>query len=290
MGTGYATDIYYSLANGIVSTPNRTEWDIAFYTNSRKSTIIINDGNNMKVIPWKSLSEWDATDTTGLYRHVIYTNVYTKNSWENGAFDQGAKGYPDYGWGIYNSSTHNVVGDSVYVLLFSDGSAKKIAIEKREATNNTFYFKYANIDGTLLKTDSIACNNYLTKNLIHYSITNQTIVEHEPSAADWDLMFTKYYNSSINYVVMGTLSNNGIQVAKVSDVNVESDDYSTAGFSASISAIGYSWKKTNADHSYYIPENEVYFIKDLKGKVYKIVFKSFDGMSTGNFSFEKTTY
>jgi uncharacterized lipoprotein YehR (DUF1307 family) len=39
MGAGYANDIYFSLANGVVSTPNRTEWDLAFYTNARSSSI-----------------------------------------------------------------------------------------------------------------------------------------------------------------------------------------------------------------------------------------------------------
>jgi hypothetical protein len=290
MGASYTNDIYYSLANGVVSTPNRTEWDIAFYTNPRTSTIIINDGNYMKAIPWKALAEWDATDTTGLCQQPVYANAYTGDNWQNGAFDQGAKGYPDYGWGVYNPNNHNVVGDSVYVLLFADGSAKKILIEIRQSTNNTFYFKYANLDGSSFYEDSVACNNYLDKNLVHYSITNHKVVEHEPAASNWDLMFTKYLQSDINYIVSGALSNNGVSAAKITGVDVESDDYSNADFSASISAIGYSWKNTNADHSYYIPENEIYFVKDQEGNVYKIVFKSFDGMSTGNFTFEKTRY
>ncbi len=44
MGAGYASDVYYSLKNGIVSTVARSGWDIAFSTDPMTSTIIINEG------------------------------------------------------------------------------------------------------------------------------------------------------------------------------------------------------------------------------------------------------
>jgi hypothetical protein len=119
--------------------------------------------------------------------------------------------------------------------------------------------------------------------MIYYSIDNQAKIDHEPATASWDLVFTKYYLNTMNYVVTGILSNNGVQVAKLTNVDVTTNNYSNATFSSAISAIGWEWKKTNPDYTFYIPEKEVYFVKDQQGKVYKLVFTSFEGQVPENY-------
>ena len=66
-------------------------------------------------------------------------------SWEEGAFAAHANGYPDYGWGKYNTITHAVVGDSLFVIKLQDGSYKQLwMVEKGGAS--VYTFRHADLD------------------------------------------------------------------------------------------------------------------------------------------------
>ncbi len=295
MGVRYSNDVYYSLADGIISTPSRTEWDIAFYTNPQTSTIITNDGNGvlLYVWPYGNKSNWETVSATidSLVNYTPLFNTYSDTTWQQGAFDKNALGHPDYGWGVYNSTTHSVVGDSIHIIKLSDGTAKKLLIEKRDASNNTFYIKFANLDGTEEISAEINCADHLDKNLIHFSIKNNLVIAHEPAKATWDLQFTKYWDESIPYIVTGVLSNNNILVAQMMDTDTSNNDYATATYSKVLNTIGSDWKTLNNEtFTYVVNENQLYFIKDLNNKYYKMVFTKFAGSSTGNIEYVKTTY
>lgn len=291
MGAEYANDVYYSLEDGIISTVSRTEWDIAFYTSARSASILINDGNGVLLYVVDEIANWDQVTSVPTNINAQY-NIYSDSTWQNGAFDQNATGYPDYGWGFYDAGdTHNVVGDSIHVIVLADGTPKKLIIEKRDATTNSYFIKYANLDGTNEVSDIISCGDYADQNMIHYSLKNQSIIEHEPSNYEWDLMFTKYYDESIPYKVTGVLTNNDIMVAKLHDTDTANNDYSAATYSKVLNTIGSDWKSFNMEtYTYDISENLVYFAQDKNGKYYKLVFTSFEGSTTGNIEFEKTTY
>ncbi|MFA6403468.1 MAG: hypothetical protein WCX31_17875 [Salinivirgaceae bacterium] len=296
MDVRYANDIYYSLKDGVISTPSRTEWDIAFYTNPQTSTIITNDGNGVVLYVWPNgkKGDWAAADTTGLSTWSPLFNTYSDTTWENGAFDKNALGHPDYGWCVYNSTNHTLFGDSIHIVKFNDGSVKKLFIEKRDATNNTFYIQFSNLDGSDSTSAQIPCNSYLDKNLIHFSIINNQVVAHEPAKATWDLLFTKYADIGNNFgAVTGVLTNNKIQVAKMVDTDTASNDYSNATFSKALNTIGWDWKTLHMETSpiyYTINPKTLFFVKDLNNNYYKIVFTKFAGSSTGNIEYVKTTY
>jgi len=58
-----------------------------------------------------------------------------------------ATGHPDYGWGVYNTVTHNVTGDSIYVIKVGN-ELKKLWIIKKVSINNIYHIRYANLDGS----------------------------------------------------------------------------------------------------------------------------------------------
>ena len=69
---------------------------------------------NCMPIPLGDMNAWDAVDTSQMAGWPALYNSDT--TWLNGAFDRNATGHPDYGWGVYNSQTHDVIGDSIFII------------------------------------------------------------------------------------------------------------------------------------------------------------------------------
>ncbi len=192
MGNAYINDIYYSMADGIVSTVPRTNWDIAFQTGSRSSTILINGGAGMKLYTYPNgdITSWNSVNTTGIETWKALNNSDT--TWSLGAFERNALGHPDYGWGIYNSVNHDVVGDSLFVIQLQDQSYRKLWIKKKASSENKYIFQVANIDGSGTVLDTVDCNPYITKNFIYYSFSTKNAIDREPAMDAWDFVVTKY--------------------------------------------------------------------------------------------------
>jgi hypothetical protein len=286
MGSGYADEVYYSLENGIVLASSRSAWDIAFSTDPMSSTILSNEGYGVEVYTYPSGDQtaWDAIDTTGISEWPAMYNSDT--SWYYGAFDRNDTGHPDYGWGVYNTQTHDVMGDSLFIIKTSDGSMKKIFIEKRAAMTNSFSIKYGNLDEAGVSKE-IPCSQYTSKNFIYFSLTSGEILDIEPESSSWDLLFTKYYDESIPYNVTGVLTNKELETAEVRDTDPGLADPSTAVFSSHISIIGSDWKTFDmGTFSYLIEPDLCYFVK--KGEdIFKITFTGTDGSASGKIVFEK---
>lgn len=286
MGAGYADEVFYSLENGIVKTSPRSSWDIAFSTDPISSTILINEGYGVELYtyPDGDKSAWDAIDTSGIATWSAMFNSDT--SWYYGAFDRNDLGHPDYGWGVYNTQSHDVLGDSLFIIKTTDGSMLKLFIEKRAAMNNSFTIKYGNIDAAG-ETKEISCGDYSTKNFIYFSFTSGQVLDIEPETTEWDLLFTKYYDESIPYIVTGVLTNNGLETAEVRNLDPGLADPATAVFSTYISIIGSDWKSFDMGSFTYVIEPDLcYFVK--KGEdMYKITFTGTDGSATGKMVFDK---
>jgi hypothetical protein len=307
MGSSYANDVYYNLESGSKTTVSRTNWDIAFNTDIYSATIITNGGAGVKLYTYKGdTAAWNNMDITSIST-VMYNSDTT---WSLGAFQRHTTTGLDYGWGVYNTSSHDIVGDSLFIVQLQDSSYRKLWIKRKASLRNTYIFQYANLDGSGLKVDSVNCASYTNKNFIYYSIANSSLVDREPISSSWDFVATKYIsnvaygNTTIPYVVTGILTNNmtyiinpstnttadsGVFAAKLSNVNVSTTDYSTAKFSNNISTIGWDWKSFNSQtYTYTVTDSLVYFVKNRNSKVYKIVFTGFAGSGTGIIKFEKT--
>ena len=300
MGAGYINEVYYNMTSGIKGTLSRKQWDIAFRANIRSASILTNDAANNNALgingvelyayPKADTNGWASVDTSGLSSWKLLVNSTT--DWETGAFCQNQLGHPDYGWGKYNSASHDVVGDSLFIIKLPDGSFRKLWIVRKYSSLNTFKFRYANLDGTADTTVMVDCNAYAAKNFVGFSITKKQVVDLEPVAStQWDLLFTKYmytYPDGTPYPVTGVLSNYGIKVNKFQHVPLTYTAFDLGSMDSTRSPIGWEWKTFDqANTKWAIVDSLVYFVQDHGKNIHKIVFKEFVGSSTGRISFQK---
>lgn len=310
MGSGYANDVFVNLETGVVSQVSRTNWQIAFVTSAQPNggrsgegaCILTNGGAGVNLYPINyDNTQWAyVPDNVGI--EGISSLYNSDTSWYFGAFTHNMRFFDDpmswdFGWGIYSNATHNVDGDSLFVIQVNDTAYKLLDIVGRLANlNNSFVIKHKaiTVDATSgasksaymadalssdnSVTDTIPCSDYLDKNFIYYDLLTAELVDREPVKAAWDLVFTKYITkipqgaAMVDYPVMGVLTNDGISVAEVSG-NPAAIDVSSLSFSRSISAIGSDWK---------VWDGEVYNLADKtfvlkKGANYfTLRFESFD--------------
>jgi len=287
MGEGYANEVFYNLSDGQMKVSPRNSWDLAFSTNPMSSTVLINEGLGLELYTYPSgdKSDWDQVDTSGIGQWIPMFNSDT--SWYYGAFDRNSMGHPDYGWGVYNMQNHDVVGDSLFVIKLADGSYKKLFIEKRAAMSNSYIIQYGDLDdqGEGVSKE-IPCASYNNMNFIYFSFATGDVVEIEPESESWDLLFTRYYDESIPYMVTGVLTNMDREVAKVTDTDPSLADPASATFTTSISEIGSDWKEFDmGSFSYLIVPERSYFVRTGEDMLYKIVFTGTDGSASGMISF-----
>ena len=287
MGNNYANQIFYSMQNGEIKNISNDNWDLAFTTDQYASTIRTNDGKGVELYTYHlgDTSDWQNINVSIL--NNLSLGMYNSEiSWYDGAFENNSLGHPDYGWGVYNMITHNVTGDSLYIIKTINGNWKKIWIQEL-TTAGEYIFKFSNLDGSNEITQSILKTNYTDKNFIYFSIDQNTIIDREPISSEWDITFTKYISpvQAMPYPVTGVLTNNNIEVAKATGVTdpLTYFDYSNHNFNNEINSIGYDWKSYQG--SFVVDANRCYFIKDKNENIWRLVFNSFDGMSTGNVEF-----
>ncbi len=299
MGTGYAKEIYYSMATGNKGAVDRKQWDIAFRASRLSASILTNDGANNNPIglsgvelytyPKSDSSGWAAVDTSGLFGWKKMVN--STSDWEVGAFDQNQLGHPDYGWGKYNTATHDVIGDSLYIIKLRDGSLRKLFIRRKFSSLNMIEFRYANIDGTNDNTVTVDCNPYATKNFVGYSITTNQVVDFEPVvSSDWDILFTRYmytYPDGVQYPVVGVLSNYETKVNRFENVAPDFRIFDLESMDSTRSPIGWEWKALDANFIFHVQDSLVHFIQDKGGNIHRLVFKEFVGSSSGRIVLEK---
>lgn len=291
LGKDYINDIFYSLENGEINSVANTTWDIAFATSMMNATILVNEGAGVKLYlhPESDTSKWNEIDTTGI---SAWQELYNSDStWLIGAFNYGTNLYDNWGWGYYGgpSTNHSVIGKRMYIIQLASGSIKKIFIYLKEGSTNTYHFKFADINDNIIHYESIQLSNYSTRNFIYYSLVNNEVIDREPEANTWDLLFTRYFDKQSIHIVTGILSNNNVKVAEVKGVSPELADTTLSVFSGNISVIGSDWKTYDwMTDSFSLINDLTYFVKTSSGKVFKLIFISNEGRSTGKITFEKT--
>jgi hypothetical protein len=286
-GASYADEIYYDFINGSIQTQARTNWDIAFTTELFDVSVLANNGVGVMLYtyPNSDISGWETVDTTGMVWTPMYNSIAY---WQEGAFVSHALGHPDYGWGIYNDMTHVITGDSLFIIKLADGTWKKMAIVEKKAALNEWTFKYANLDNSGLVEVNFDADTYPNRYFVHYSLSGQSFVEQEPTA-NWNLLFTRFYDYRIPYNVTGVLSAPDVVVQQVDGVDQATfETYTPELFKDTITEIGSDWKFYDMGLGQYVVEpNRVYFVQEMGDNtpVWKIWFTAFAGMSTGTYTF-----
>jgi len=291
LSAGYANEVYYNMDGGIVQTSPRNQWDIAFRTRKRSSGIITNDGTGVVLYtyPKADTSGWAAVDTSGLYNWPRMFN--DPCDWENGAFSRNAKGHPDYGWAKYNEITHDLIGDSLFVIKLRDGNFKKLWIIRKYSSADIYYFRYADLNGAEEQTVNLDLSRLTTTDYYGFSMETNLPVSFEPPTSTWDLLFTKYMSVQTDgspYLVTGVLSNQGGKAKKFHPVAPDYFDFGPQTWDSTRSSIGWDWKVFDMNtFTYQMVDSLVYFVKAMNGDIYKLTFTGFQGSTSGLISFDK---
>jgi hypothetical protein len=292
---GNAQQTYYSLQNGVVGSHALAAWDLAFELTGITGSIRVNTAKGIRVYkaPF-TIAQWDQLDTTGL-ASAWPQQHNSETDWSSGALNQGLTSNPfDLGWGIYNMATHNVIGDSCFVLKLADGTWRKLRIDNYLSATNAFNFTWANLDGSGQQSASLVRSDFPGKNFGYFSFASGTTLDLEPPSAEWDLLFTKYmafvpFPQPSMYPVAGVLQNRNREARRVNGVTPAYSDWSSGPFTLAINTIGYDWKTFNqAAMQWEYATDRVHFVKDAAGNVYRLVFTAYGGSATGEMTFEQT--
>lgn len=297
MGAGYANEVYYKLSDGQKSATPANNWHIGFSTDAYSSAIISNVGlpspgmgqaaMSIYKYPNGTNTSFETVDTAGM---SAWTPIYDDSiSFDIGAFNQGATGHPDYGWGTYNMSNHNIVGNSVFILKVGANTFKVDFIKK---ATGTITFRYAKIGDTEATEVVIPLSTtYNSKDFVFFNLVTGEIVDKE--MADWDLWAVKYidfYNGNIpNQAVTGILTNPKWKVAKVNvgaETQANHSNNAGASFSTNKNAIGQSYKEL-VNMAWQVTTDEVYYLQNQEGDVWKWYPTNFVGTGAGKTVFMK---
>lgn len=288
IGAGYISQSYYSYSNGLVKT-STSDWDLAFGIGGFNVAIRTNDGKGVEVYlyPNGDTAAWNNIDTTGLQNWTPRFN--NENNWEETAFSDVGKNHPDYGWGVYNSVSHDVIGDSIYIIKTKAGDFKKIVINGMY-TNGDFTFTYADLDGSNEMTSTINKKDYVGKNFAYYSIASGTELDLEPLSSEWDVVFSRYmaYSTANGfYPSAGVQTNYYKQSAEARGVDLNNVDWAQQNFVDEIGEIGWDWKEFNmGTFTYDMIDSLTYFVADTNNNVWQMTFTGFD-YTIGTYYFKK---
>jgi hypothetical protein len=299
MGNSYATNKWYSLAEDEIDSASATNWEIAFAATSAMTsplttaihinpkTVSLFEAENELPMDFAAITSFDNN-----WPQLLNTDTL----WSYGAFNVPVTPSIgiDYGFGTYNTGTHVIEANRVFILRYGtqNFTYKKIMITLDPNNGANYYIvKHANLDNSETVVDTLDIAAHDGKNFFYYRATDSTVLDREPSNENWDLLFTQYTDNTMAYTVTGVLHNLGVEAAKainVADVNTY-NDFLAEDFSPYINTIGYDWKTLNQQMSGYdIADSTVYFVKALNGDIWKIVFTGFQGsMAGGQFQFGK---
>jgi hypothetical protein len=238
-------------------------------------------------------ADWASVDTSGM---ETWQPIYNSpNVWEDGAFNVNATGHPDYGWGTYNMATHNLTGDSIYVIQLANGDFKKLWIVSKQSLANIYTIRYADLDGSNEMTKIIEVAPYEDKRFYYYSIENNEGVDREPLSESWDVLFTKYMDLTednegnwVPYLVTGVTSNIDIGANEFYPIVDDFNNWFEMPFDSAKNVIGYDWKSFDmGTFSWTIEDSTAFFAQNYAGDVYKLTFAFWEGASTGKFALNK---
>lgn len=306
MGTSSTNDVYYSLSGGsaLAKTENNKNWHLAFTMNAGDSSGIWanhNAGNNFVKV-WnihRDTTQWNSVslaDTGVAGNELLFNNDY---GWYSGALNNKPGTGPfDFGWGKYDPITHNIIGDSIFIIR-ADGDYYKVWIRSLASTTMTYTFTLGHILSNLDSTFVVAKQPKYANNLFaHFDMSMGADTNREPVLDNWDLLFTRYTTNapgsgpSANNAVIGLLSNRGVKVAKAAPVQPDTawNNYTTyiASWSPMISGVGYNWKTYDqGTNTWSVEDSTSYFVQDRAANLWQMMFTAYSGSATGKVNFSK---
>jgi hypothetical protein len=264
LANDYRYQIYYNLEKDSALSRNlKTDWDIAFESNTEGAKVFLNPANFMS--SWKTtISDIDKLiDTIDFAKNRAWDAANRPDSVAIGDVRSLKNAF-------WVDRGYNEKGDPLdfYKIQFISVDAKKYVI------------KVAKDKGGKAQTFEVPRDK--DKNFVHFSFTKLSTVSVEPPYKDWDLQFTQYIHNFSNpylpYLVTGVILNpyNTSAVAdstlefKKIDINIAKN----FKLSQQPDVIGYGWKNF-INNVYTINSHWNYIIRDSKGFYYKLHFIDF---------------
>lgn len=304
IGAGYANRSFYSLENGVVgSVPFNNRDFLVDVTSMYSASIRINGGFNAALYKYTAgdTADWSTLDTAGLATSTGWVRARdNRESISPSAFETGAAGHPNYGWGEYNDITHNVTGNRLFVYKTvgtgTPGTAvwKKIWIKELSSTSLAYTILVADLNGANEETITVSKQGVTGKNFVYYSFATGQTSNDEPAAVSYDLVFSKFEDE---YSFMGGTSLQavtgvevapGAEVATAAGVLPDAANANNYTLAEDLYGIGSAWKTVNTQTFLFDIEDSLsYFVKDQVGGIWQIRFTGFIGSSAGKYKFEK---
>lgn len=296
MGTSSASDVYYSMTNGSARVENNKNWHLGFSMNAGDSSAIWanhNSGNAfVKVYNiHKDTSMWASVTLADTANEVLNN---TDAGWYAGALNNKPGVSPfDFGWGKYDPVSHNIVGDSLFIVK-ANNTFYKLWVKELVSTAMTYTFRVEDMTTNTDTTYTIVKAPKYSNNLFAYfNLATGADTNREPAINDWDLQFTRYSTTAPgsgpfpNNNVIGALSNKGVKIAKAYPAHVDTAYVNYANYIATwasgISGVGYNWKTYDQPtNTWSVEDSTSYFVQDKAGNLWQMMFASYSGSSTGN--------
>lgn len=280
--------VWYSFLNGEVGSAPLAEWDLAFEMTGFSSSIRVNTAKGLVVYETpNAVDQWEnvvTVDTANWTRVENADTAWTVSALNHGNNLDDPQGF-NVGWGNYNQATHVIVGSHIYAIMAPDNTWKKLKINS--LAYGVYDFSYANLDGTENHDATLDKTGFTGKNFGYYSFATNSTLDREPLTANWDLLFTKYIGFvPTAYPLSGVLQNKNVTAQQVDGVPTADAPWSPGLFSTEMNIIGSDWKSYNMDLSVYtIVADRTYFVKDIPGNIWKVIFTGYGGGSNGNMTF-----
>lgn len=274
---------FFSLSSKATTTIANDDWHIAFSpkaaafpSNTLQSAAIrINEANGVSLykVPGLGLSDFNTLDTTG-WRNWEKAHDSDTLIWM-GAFNRNINltsplNY-NYGWGSYNSTTHSVMGDSVFLVQLPNGSLKKLAIVKNE-WDTAFIIKYADIQATSTVIDLFVPKKpFRSKNFVYVDLNANTITDREPVGTDWDVNYSVYADADGNKKV-GLLLNKNVTAFSNQTYNPLDPCPSNIVFNDHYNALGTLGSSDVLDSN--VVADNVSYIRTANGRIFSLQFSN----------------
>jgi hypothetical protein len=136
---------------------------------------------------------------------------------------------------------------------------------------------------------------YENKRFVYYSLSANEVLDREPEAESWDILFTKFIDmvpdlegNMSPYNVTGVTSNVDIGVNQAYPVGPDFNDWSFVPMDSLKNKIGWDWKSFDfGSFSWTLQDSNYYFVQTYSGDVYKLWFTMWEGSGTGNLALAK---
>ena len=262
MMENYQMQVYFDLYNNdLISENLRTDWDLAFESNSDGWRININSSKFMQV--------WEVDNQSYSSTLDISKAVWR---WDH------QSGNPDStAIGDHRKKESFYVIDRGYDNNNSQIGYKKLNIES--VNSESYTIRLANMDNGIDTIIEIPKN--LGSDKIYFSFNDYLTKEIKPN--HWDLLFTTYthlFSSDFPYLVSGVLTNTShVKVVKDTTYyfdDISFDDITNFNFSSEQNIIGYDWKSYDLNTGVFTINSSInYIIETNSQKYFKLRFLDF---------------